>query len=49
WLAVGDERLGAGELHAAQAALNAARELDPAATGIDDLADRVRAAGAGRD
>ncbi|UHQ24226.1 hypothetical protein LVB77_05870 [Lysobacter sp. 5GHs7-4] len=49
WLAVGDERLGAGELHAAQAALKAARELDPAATGIDDLADRVRAAGAGRD
>ncbi|RDZ26947.1 hypothetical protein [Lysobacter silvisoli] len=49
WLAVGDERLGAGEVRAAQAALKAARELDPTATGIDDLTDRVRAADPGRD
>lgn len=46
WIAVGDERLGAGELRAAQAALSAARELDPQATGLGEFADRLRAASA---
>lgn len=46
WIAIGDERLGAGELHAAQAALSAARELDPQASGIGEFADRLRAASA---
>lgn len=46
WIAVGDERLGAGELNAAQAALTAARELDPNATGLGEFADRLRAAAA---
>lgn len=44
WIAVGDERLGAGELNAAQAALVAARELDPQASGLGEFADRLRAA-----
>ncbi len=44
WIAIGDERLGAGELSAAQAALTAARELDPGATGLDEFATRLRAA-----
>lgn len=46
WIAVGDERLGAGELNAAQAALSAARELDPQAIGLGEFADRLRAASA---
>lgn len=46
WIAVGDERLGAGEIGAAQAALTAARELDPQATGLGEFADRLRAASA---
>jgi hypothetical protein len=46
WIAVGDERLGAGELNAAQAALSAARELDPQASGLGEFADRLRAAAA---
>lgn len=46
WIAVGDERLGAGELRAAQAALTAARELDPQANGLGEFADRLRAASA---
>ncbi|MDR0183431.1 hypothetical protein P8609_10705 [Lysobacter sp. UC] len=46
WIAVGDERLGAGELGAAQAALTAARELDPQAIGLGEFADRLRAASA---
>lgn len=46
WIAVGDERLGAGELAAARAALTAARELDPAAAGLETLAQRVDAAAA---
>ncbi|WP_342317028.1 hypothetical protein [Lysobacter sp. FW306-1B-D06B] len=46
WIAVGDERLGAGELTAAQAALSAARELDPQAIGLGEFADRLRAASA---
>lgn len=47
WIAVGDERLGAGELRAAQAALNAARALDAGAAGLEDFANRVRVATAG--
>ncbi|HEY0505002.1 MAG TPA: hypothetical protein VGD42_16085, partial [Lysobacter sp.] len=46
WIAVGDERLGAGELNAAQHALSAARELDPQASGLGEFADRLRAASA---
>ena len=46
WVAVGDERLGAGEIGAAQAALSAARELDPQAIGLGEFADRLRAASA---
>lgn len=44
WLAIGDERLGAGELDAAGAALEAARGLDPAVPGIDALRERLRTA-----
>lgn len=47
WIAVGDERLGAGELRAAQSALNAAGNLDPGAPGLEDFARRVRAAAPG--
>jgi tetratricopeptide (TPR) repeat protein len=47
WLAIGDERLGAGEVAAAASALDAARRLDPAAPGLDAFAERVRAASAG--
>lgn len=44
WLAIGDERLGAGELQAAGAALAAARRTDPAVPGIEDFDGRLRAA-----
>lgn len=44
WIAVGDERLGAGELQSARHALDTARALDPAADGLQAFADRVRAA-----
>lgn len=46
WIAVGDERLGAGELRAARSALDSARRLDPGATGLAELAARVQAAAA---
>ncbi|RPE75441.1 hypothetical protein EDC50_2886 [Vulcaniibacterium tengchongense] len=46
WVAVGDERLGAGEIEAAQAALRAARALYPDEPGLPGLAARLRAAGA---
>lgn len=45
WLAVGDERLGAGELEGARAAHDAARDLDPAVPELPAFADRLRAAG----
>ncbi|KAF1684775.1 hypothetical protein B1992_14520 [Pseudoxanthomonas broegbernensis] len=47
WLAVGEERLRAGELDAAAHALGAARRLDPSAAGIGEFAaqlDRARSA-----
>ena len=47
WLAVGEERLGAGELVGAQHALLAARDLDPAAPGLNAFAERVRIASTG--
>jgi hypothetical protein len=48
WLAIGDERLGAGELRGASAALASARALDPATPGLDDFDRRIRAATAPR-
>ncbi len=44
WIAVGDERLGAGDLPAAQHALDSARALDPTVDGLDAFAERVRTA-----
>ena len=44
WIAVGQERLGAGELAMAQRALNTARALDPMADGLDAFEARTRAA-----
>ena len=41
WIAVGDERLGAGDVALARRALAAARALDPAAPGLDRFAERV--------
>ncbi|MEN1941785.1 hypothetical protein WCE41_11235 [Luteimonas sp. MJ246] len=46
WLAVGDERLGAGEIALARSALAAARKVDPAVPGLADFELRVRAAAA---
>ena len=44
WIAVGEERLGAGEITTAQRALTSARALDPNAEGLDAFAERLRAA-----
>lgn len=44
WLAIGDERLGAGQLDGARAALQSAQGLDPAAPGIAPFRERLRAA-----
>jgi tetratricopeptide (TPR) repeat protein len=44
WIAVGDERLGAGEVQAARAALQAARSLDASAPGLHELTERVKTA-----
>lgn len=46
WIAVGDERLGAGELDRARQALSSARELDAQSPGLGAFAERVRSAGA---
>lgn len=46
WLAVGDERLGAGEIDNARGALAAARRVDPDAPGLAEFELRVRAAAA---
>lgn len=48
WIAVGEERLGAGEVESAQRAVDAARTLDPDVEGLADFAARTRAAGARR-
>lgn len=49
WLAVGNERLGAGEVARAQRALALARAIDPGVPGLDDFRQRLRAAGAPAD
>lgn len=49
WIAVGDERLGAGELPAARRALEAARALDPQVDGLPEFALRVGKASAAVD
>lgn len=46
WIAMGDQRLGAGEVAGARAALEAARALDPRAEGLAAFAARLRAASA---
>ena len=46
WIAVGDERLGAGELDRARHALASARDLDGQVPGLAAFAERVRSAGA---
>lgn len=46
WVAVGEERLGAGDLDGARAAHDAAHGLDARAPGLADFAERLRAAGA---
>jgi tetratricopeptide (TPR) repeat protein len=49
WLAVGEERLRAGEITAARRAETAARGLDAGVDGLDDFAARLRTAASGRD
>ena len=44
WIAVGEERLRAGEISTAQRALSTARALDPATEGLDAFAARINAA-----
>jgi len=44
WLAIGDERLGAGNLAGAEAALASARAVEPGVPGHAEFARRVRAA-----
>ncbi|WP_394004018.1 hypothetical protein ACF3M1_03625 [Luteimonas sp. WGS1318] len=44
WLAIGDERLGAGNLAGADAALGLAREIDPGVPGHAEFARRLRTA-----
>lgn len=46
WLAVGDERLGAGELGRATSALQYARETDPSVPGLAEFSERLRTASA---
>jgi len=48
WIAVGNERLGAGELDAARGAYAAARALDRDANGLQEFARRLHAASAAR-
>lgn len=47
WLAIGDERLGGGEVQGAAAALAMARAVDPATPGLEAFAQRVQTASAG--
>lgn len=44
WVAVGEERLGSGDVDGARAAHDAARGLDAGALGLVDFAERLRAA-----
>lgn len=44
WIAVGDERLGAGDVAFAAQALEEARGIEPRAPGLSDFAERVRLA-----
>ncbi|MGY0634179.1 hypothetical protein [Luteimonas sp. A478] len=46
WLAIGDERLGAGDLPGAGAALESARTIDPSVSGLAEFAQRLRTASA---
>lgn len=46
WIALGDQRLSAGEIQGASDALAKARSLDPHAAGLSDFAERVRVASA---
>ena len=46
WIAVGNERLGAGEVAFAAQTLSEARALDPKAPGLEEFATRVRTASA---
>lgn len=46
WLAVGDERLAAGELRRAASALQFARDTDPSVPGLDEFSERLRTASA---
>ena len=46
WLAIGNERLGAGEVQSATAALASARALDPGTPGLEEFDRRIRAASA---
>lgn len=46
WIAVGNERLGAGEVGFAEQALSEARALDPRAPGLEEFASRVETASA---
>ena len=45
WVAVGEERLGSGDLDGARTAHDAARGLDSRAAGLEAFAERLRAAG----
>lgn len=47
WVAVGDERLGSGDVEFAVQALREARALDPDAPGLDAFSARVQSAQAG--
>lgn len=49
WLAIGDERLGAGNVRGAQAALDLAREIDAGVPGHAEFAQRLRAVPLSRD
>lgn len=49
WLAVGEERLGAGDLAGAESALRNAREVEPGLAGLGDFERRLRTASASAD
>ena len=45
WIAVGEERLGSGDIDGARAAHDAARGLDPLVVGLEAFTERLRATG----